>query len=365
MTTARRWWCVGIGVLLLLAAPVLVSALPASDAAVPATVVLDRIEQSQDRQFSGYVETEGNVAVPESEELSSLSKLVGSTNRLRVWWRDSRTWRVSTLRTSGETDLVHSENQTTTWVYESRDVTITPDLEVRLPTTVDLVPNELARRVLEGARPEELTRLPARRVAGRDALGLRLTPADRQASIGHVDVYADSVTGLPLQVELFARGGRFPAISSALVDVSFDAPDADALSFEPPCPDEVRYDNVVDIASAADRFAARVPPSTLAGLPSRGDAQGSVRVYGRGPTVLLAVPLWSRTSHRVRDDLENRPAVRQIDQGYVLAAPPLRMLLADPGPNDTSWLLMGTVTQQALQRAADELAADRPGLRFP
>ena len=59
-------------------------------------------------------------------------------------------------------------------------------MPVRLPDTADLLPNELARRVLEGARPGELSRLPAQRVAGHDALGLRLTPANPQSSIGHV-----------------------------------------------------------------------------------------------------------------------------------------------------------------------------------
>jgi hypothetical protein len=81
--------------------------------------------------------------------------------------------------------------------------------------------------------------------------------------------------------------------------------------------------------------------------------------------VLLAIPLWSRTAHRVRDDLEKRPGIRELDQGVLLGAPPLRLLLADPELNDTAWLLAGTVTRPALVHAAEQLAAHPPGLGFP
>jgi hypothetical protein len=47
----------------------------------------------------------------------------------------------------------------------------------------------------------------------------------------------------------------------------------------------------------------------------------------------------------------------------LLGATPLQLLLADPEPNGTSWLLAGTVTPTALADAADELAHHRPSLR--
>jgi hypothetical protein len=85
-------------------------------------------------------------------------------------------------------------------------------------------------------------------------------------------------------------------------------------------------------------------------------------VYGRGPTKLLAVPLWRRTADRVHTDLSGRPGVAIREQGLAIGAPPLRLMLANPEPDGTSWLLFGTVTQAALTKAADELAAHPPGL---
>ena len=146
-------------------------------------------------------------------------------------------------------------------------------------------------------------------------------------------------------------------------------PPVSALDFSPPHDSLVRTDDVVDVADAVNRFAARLPPKTLAGLPSRGPTaladQGSVGVYGRGPTVLLALPLWHRTADRVREDICHQPGARELDAGVLVAAPPMRLLLAEPEPNDSSWLLAGTVTRKALVDAARELAESRPGLRLP
>ena len=365
MTAALRWWCVGVGVLLLVATPMFVRALPVSDEDVSAGALLQRIEGSRDLAFSGYTESAGNVGLPGNDDLESLTDLLSETHRARVWWRDPQVWRVATVRTTGETDLAHEPGQMTRWVFESRTVTVVPDVPVRLPNTADLLPNELARRVLAGARPGELSRLPAARVAGRDALGLRLTPADEQASIGHVDVYADRRSGLPLRVQLYGRGSATPVLTSRFLDVSLARPSAHDVAFRAPARAQIRYDGVLDLAAAANRFAARVPPETLAGLPARGSLQGSVGVYGRGPTVLLAVPLWSRSADRVRDELRGQPGVRDLDQGVLVAAPPLRMLLARPEHNDGSWLLAGTVTRRAILDAAEQLERDPPGLRFP
>jgi hypothetical protein len=365
MTAARRWWCVAVGVLLLVATPMLVRAVPPSDQDVSATALLQRITGSRGLAFRGYVESVGTVGLPANAELSGLTDLLSTTNRVRVWWRSPASWRLATVRTTGETDLVHTGHRMFRWVFESRTVTVVPDVPVRLPDTADLLPNELARRVLAGARPAELSRLPSDRVAGRDALGLRLTPADRQAGIGRVDVFADARTGLPLQVRLYARGSTTPALTTRFLDVHLGRPASRDVRFTAPADAEVRFDSVVDLAAAADRFAARIPPTTLAGLPARAPAHGSVGVYGRGPTVLIAVPLWSRTADRVREDLRGRPGVLTLRQGILLSAAPLRMLLADPEPYHGSWLLAGTVTRKALVEAAEQLSRNRPGLRFP
>jgi outer membrane lipoprotein-sorting protein len=365
MTAGRRWCSVALGVLLLIGLPVVVRARPVPDQRISAGTLLAHIRASQDLSYSGLSESAGNVALPANDALSGLTALLSSTNRVRVWWRDPGLWRTATLRATGETDLVHERDRTVRWVYESKQVTVAPDVPVRLPDTADLLPPELARRVLSGARASELRRIPGQRVAGHVALGLRLLPADPQAGIGRVDVYADRRTGVPLRVEVFARHSTEPVVAAHFVDFTPGPPEPSALRFRFPADAEVHYDNIVDLAAAADRFAARIPPRSLAGLPARGPQRGSVGVYGRGPTVLLAIPLWSRTADRVRGELDGRPGVRTLGQGLLVSAVPLQMLLGQPERNGTSWLLAGTVTRRALTDAADQLHNKRPGLRLP
>ena len=366
MSAARRWLLVSAAVLLLVATPFVVRALPVADERLSALALLHRIEGSQDRPFTGYAETVGSVALPKNPALSSLTKLYGETNRVRVWWADPRTWRVTTIRPTGETDLVHAGRQLVRWVYESKTATVVPDVPVTLPQITDLLPHQLGWDALAGARTSELTRLPARRVAGRRSLGLRLVPAARSSAFRRVDVYADRVTGIPLRVEMYARQVDNPVLVSRYLAFSSRRPAAATLHFSPPPDARVGYDSVVDLAAAADRFGARRPPTTLAGLPTRdlghgAGPPGSVGVYGRGPTKLLAVPLWRPTADRVRTDLSGRPGVAIRQEGLAVGAPPLRLMLANPEPDGTSWLLFGTVTQAALTRAADQLAAHPRG----
>ena len=125
---------------------------------------------------------------------------------MRVWWRSADAWRVDKLLATGEQDLVHNAQGTTRWRYEQDDVTLSRDPDIRLPRTADLVPPEVADLLLDDVDESEVRRLPAARVAGVDALGLRLVPAAPQTSIDHVDVWADPDTGVVLRVEVFGKG---------------------------------------------------------------------------------------------------------------------------------------------------------------
>lgn len=355
MTAALRWWCVLIGSLLLVATPMLVRARPVPASDVPAGALLQRIVEARSLSYTGLVRTRGTVAFPDAEQLSGLAKLLGTTNRVRVWWQDPAVWRVATLRPTGETDLVHDGDRMVRWVYESKNATLIPDATVRLPDTRDLLPPELARWALAQARPDELTRLPSRRVAGHDALGLRLVPNTPRSSVGRVDVYVDGGSGLPLTVEIFAKGTTTPALSSTFEDLEIDAPDDTDLAFTPPPDANLRFDADVDLAAAVDRFSDATPPTQLAGLPARGATTSPVGVFGRGPTVLLAIPLDSRTAEDLCEQLEERPGAVRVNEGILVSAAPLGLLLTTRDAAGTSWLLAGTVTHNGLRAAAGQL----------
>ena len=363
MTAARRWGIVAAGLVLLVATPFLVAAWPVPQADTTAAEVLARVHASQDVAFTGRVEVEGHVGIPHEEAQESLAQLLGGRTEVRVWWADPDTWRTATIRPTGETDIYHragpgGRGESLRWVYESKRVTTYADPPVRLPLAGDLLPHVLARHVLDGVRADELTRLPDRRIAGRTALGLRLTPADVESSLASVDVHADAATGLPLSVVLHGRDRTDPAVTTVFTDVSFGAPSPEALRFDPPADASLHTDDLIDLAAAADRYAELSAPPTLLGFDRRTSAD-AVGLYGRGPTVVLAVPLWERYSEHLRTQLGRRPGVQHLPEGELLSTGPLTLLLGQRR-DGRAWLVAGTITSDAAVAAVEELEALLP-----
>jgi len=355
MSRTGRWSWLGVGLVLLVAVPLLVRARPVPGADVDAVTLLQRIRESDRVALTGYAETRGFMSVPSEEGVSSLAEILGDRTAVRVWWAGPDLWRTATLRTTGETDRWHRDGETVRWVYESRLVTVSPDVPVRLPMSVDVLPPVLARTLLDGAGSEEVARIGEARVAGRATAGLRLTPSDPRSSIGHVDVWADPSTGVPLRVLVSGDDGR-TALTSAFEEVTFGRPGAEVLSFHPPPDASVRYDPTVDLAAAADRYADRDVPGSLAGLPGRVAGVRSVGVYGQGPTLLLALPVRDDDARRLRAELRGRPGSTCLRQGWAVSTGPLQMMVTATG-DDGAWLLAGTVTRPTVEDAAASLTS--------
>ena len=358
----RRWGCVLVGLVLLVGAPFAVRAIPVPVVDIGAGALVARIQASQRVPYSGLVSSTGSLALPQSSSLAAVAPLLAGTTRSRVWWTGGPRWRVDTLSLTGETDLIHSRGFLIRWNYELKRVTVSQDPPVRLPNASDVLPSVLARRVLAGARPGELMRLPVQRVAGRLAPGVRLTPADPQASIDHVDVYADRQSAVPLRVSLFARGSAVPVLTSAFEDVYLTAPAASTVAFSTPADATTNSTATIDLAEAANRFSRRVPPARVAGLPPRRvEGLSGVGLYGRGPTALIAIPLWGRIAEDYRRQLRDQPGVTTSADGLLVSSGPLSLVLGAPYQRDgDSWLVAGTVTTAAALRAAAQLH-DNPG----
>ena len=211
-----RWLVVLVTAAALIGIPVAITARPAADPGVSPADLAQRIQASGGLGWSGLVETSGNLSLPDSDSFVGLAQLLGEDNDLRVWWRAADDWRIDRIRSTGETDLIRRGPTLIRWVFESETATVTPASEIRLPDASDLLPPTLARLMLQGVRAEELSALPARRVAGIDAAGVRVRPAESVSSIAQVDIWADPESGLPLQVELSGVGDRRPVLRSTL-----------------------------------------------------------------------------------------------------------------------------------------------------
>lgn len=364
MTAARRWCLVALGVVILLALPAGIAALPVADSDVSAAELLERVQASESVPHSGYAESTGGLLLPVTDQFTSLVDLLGERTRMRVWWRDADDWRVDAVTATGETGLHRDGTQNWTWEYEDSEATLVVEPVVRLPREADLLPSALGRRLLNEATAGEVTRLPAERVAGRDAPGLRLTPEEPQSTIDRVDVWVDPGTGVPLRVAVFGRGSDTAVLRTSFLDVDLDTPAAADTNFEPPAGASLRFDYLVDVASAADQLAPVRPPPSLAGLDRRErESVGAVGEYGRGVTLLVAVPLRGRVSEPLRAEFAGAPGAVTDDLGTAVTVGPLSLLLTPHDHDRQTWLLAGTVTPETLTRAAEDLAASTSALR--
>jgi hypothetical protein len=358
-----RWLVMGGAVAGLVALPGLVGAVPARDRSVAAGELLARVLASDRVAYQGYAEARAGLALPDVPRAGRVVALLGETTRMRAFVAGRDLWRVDELTPIGERDLYHGDGGALLWDSgERRAVATGDDPPVRFARPADLLPPELGRRLAAAAEAGEATRLGARRVAGVQALGLRIVPWSAETTVGRVDLWADPGSGLPVRVELTARGGTAPIVTSTFLDLRLAAPDPAHVRFTLPADADVESDETPDLARAIDRFSPYVLPDPLAGRPRRTAVGSAASTYGRGFDLVAVLAFPASFSPRTRDFLEKVPVRRgPWGEASVLATPLLNgMVFEDDG---VAYALAGTVTQPVLDRVAATLARDGVGLR--
>ena len=352
-----RWGVVAASVAVLAALPAVVGAFPASDADVSAPDLRTKVLAAEDVAFSGYAESAGGLDLPVTDHLTSVADLFSDRTTMRVWWRGPADNRVDVVTPGGETGTHRDATGTWTWEYERTTATRALPAPLALPAPPDLLPNALGRRLLSEATDAEVSRVGARRVAGRDALGLRLTPSEAASSVRRVDVWVDPDTGLPLQVQLFGTDDDRPALDTRFLDLDVAEPAPETTAFSPPFGSTVRVADQTDVVLEAGRRIQPVPlPAELAGLPRRqlDGVPPGIGLFGRGVTLLAVAPLPPRLAGGLRHALAESPNAVVDAAGVRVAAGPVALMLLDP-PGHGPYVLTGSVTLDALAQAAAQL----------
>jgi hypothetical protein len=346
------------------ALPVVIGALPASDADVPAADLRSAVLASESVGFSGYAESAGGLSLPVTDQLTSVADLFSDRTTMRAWWRGPFDNRVDVVTAAGETGTHRDLAGTWTWDYESATATRSASSRLDVPAPPDLLPSALGRRLLSEATEEELSRIGARRVAGRDGLGVRVTPADEASSVSRVDIWVDGDSGLPLQVEVFQKDARRPALDTRFLDLDLAVPEAAVTRFVPPRTAWLREGRQAEVVLEAGRRIRPVTlPAELAGLARR-DLPGvpaGIGLYGRGVTLLAVAPVPQTLANDLRRVLGRSPRAVADELGTRVAAGPVALMVVEP-PGRGPYVLTGTVTLDALAAAAAALPdlAGRP-----
>jgi hypothetical protein len=192
-------------------------------------------------------------------------------------------------------------------------------------------------------------------VAGVHALGLRVVPRSSGTTVARADLWADPASGLPVRVELTARGQGEPIVTTAFLDLRLGAPDPGHVRFAVPADAGVQTDEAPDLARAIDRFSPFVLPDRLAGQARRTRVGSAASTYGRGFELVAVLAFPARFSPRTRVFLDKVPT-REGPWGRasVIGTPLLNGMVLERG--GVAYALAGTVTQPVLDRVAADLA---------
>jgi hypothetical protein len=353
-----RWLVMGGAVTLLVALPGLVGAVPARDRAVSPAQLLERVRASGPVPYHGYAESRAGLGLPDVPRAGRVVALLGERTRMRAFVAGPRAWRVDELTPIGERDLYADGSGTVLWDSGERRATYTSgEVAVRFARPADLLPPELGRRVAAAAGEGEVTRLGARRVAGTQALGLRIVPRSAGTTLARADLWADPASGLPVRVELTAKGQHEPIVSSTFLDLQLRAPDPATVHFALPTDAEVETNQAPDLARLIDQLSPFVLPDPLAGQPRRTQVAGAASTYGRGFDLVAVLAFPAGFSLRTREFLEKVPTRKEPwGEASLIATPLLNGMVFERG--GVAYALAGTVTLPVLDRVAATLARD-------
>lgn len=160
----------------------------------------------------------------------------------RIWVSEAGA-RVESQGSGGDQVVVVNKADRTAWVYDYarsavKQVVVTgkapaetpsptPDATLMTPEMITLYLQQVARFATVEVAGQTM-------VAGRVAYQLRMTPVAEDTALGYVQAAVDGETMLPLQLEVYAKGGAAPVLKFGFTSVSYDSIDPATFAFTPP-----------------------------------------------------------------------------------------------------------------------------------
>jgi hypothetical protein len=361
--TRRRWLLVAVGLAIICSLPVVISAIPAAvGPAVNPAQLRARILSSVNTPYEGYAESDSALGIPNLRALSDVTAMLDGTARMRVWQASPSAWRVDVLSDVGEHDTYQLPGKTYSWDSGGQLLTeVAGNQPFRLPRAADLLPPALALRLLRDAGSTgRMTSLPAKRIAGRDAPGLRLVPTDPATTIGQVDIWTDAATGLPLQVEITGRRTGQGVLTSRFLQVGFSRPAVRVLTPARGPGSGFAITNPANIASALGNLDDEQLPGSLAGRPRVPPpaAFQEIGIYGSGLSTFAVITLRGPGLRVLRNAQNNGGTPLTFAKGFgvQIATPLITVVLVHPYASFDTFLVAGPASPQLLTQAAAQLS---------
>ncbi len=322
--------------------------------------LLASVSNAPRQAFSGTVVETANLGLPDlpgTGGSTSPQALLTGSHTLRIWYGSQQKVRMSLIGDLAETDLVR--NGTNVWLWSSRTNTVTHSVlaskaaSTPPPSSLPVDPLTAAQRALAAIDPTTAVSVDGTSVvARRPVYELVLKPRDPASLVGQVRLAIDSKTGLPLRVEVFAKGGKKPAFETGFTQLQTSKPADSVFGFTPPPGAKVTD------GTRAHRPGARTstaPSTSQAATPP--SSAGSPTTVGSGWTSVLVLPAGSATSLGSNATLGAllkgaAPVTGTFRSGRLLRTPLLSVLILSDGRT-----LVGAVAPAALEQAATAKAS--------
>jgi len=181
--------------------------------------------------------------LPQAANPNSLSSLLTGSHTIKVYYLNAQHFRLSVQQPMSETDVIGSAN--TVWLWQSTTNSVTEytapatahkHIAKKLPAGPVLTPQQAANQILAEVGKTTLVSVQDNvSIANEPAYQLVLKPKDHRSLIGRVVIAVDAKYGMPLRVQVFAKGDSGPAFQVGYTQLSMNtAPAAANLNFTPP-----------------------------------------------------------------------------------------------------------------------------------
>jgi outer membrane lipoprotein-sorting protein len=244
----RARWAVPVGALVVTGAVMagslisVAQASPGLPSRTPAQLLVQAGDSVTPPLTGTVVETAsfGLPSLPGTSDPTSVASLLTGSHTVKVWYASPRHFRLAVPAPLSETDLI--ADGSTAWEWESSANTVTEytlpphsTAPVTAPTTAPLTPQQAAQQVLAAVGKTTTVSTDSNvTVAGQPAYELVLAPKDSRSLVGQVQIAIDGHNGVPLRLQVYARGASSPAFQVGYTSIQFATPAAADLTFSPP-----------------------------------------------------------------------------------------------------------------------------------
>jgi outer membrane lipoprotein-sorting protein len=179
--------------------------------------------------------------LPQTGDPTSLTSMLTGSHTVKVYYQDASHFRLAIPEPQSETDIIADGSNL--WLWESAQDSVTefipPADQGKPPAPAlpqpPLTPQQAANAVLKAVGQTTLVSVQANvMVAGEPSYQLVLAPKDQRSLVGSVVIAVDGKYGVPLRVQVFAKGASSPAFQVGYTDLQFVAPNPANFDFTPP-----------------------------------------------------------------------------------------------------------------------------------